>query len=51
VSSREQLLEHARALDAQDPLRAFRDEFYLPRTGLYFDGNSLGLLSRPAEAG
>lgn len=41
--------ERARQLDAQDPLRAFRDEFYLPQTGLYFDGNSLGLLSRPAE--
>ena len=43
------LLEQARGLDAQDPLRAFRDEFYLPQTGLYFDGNSLGLLSKPAE--
>ena len=51
MSSREQLLEQACALDAQDPLRAFRNEFYLPRTGVYFDGNSLGLLSRPAEAG
>ena len=49
MSSREQLLEQARALDARDPLRAFRSEFYLPQTGLYFDGNSLGLLSRPAE--
>jgi kynureninase len=49
-SSRERLLDEARALDAQDPLRAFRHEFYLPRTGVYFDGNSLGLLSRPAEA-
>jgi len=49
VSSAEQLLEQARRLDAKDPLRAFRDEFYLPQTGLYFDGNSLGLLSKPAE--
>jgi kynureninase len=49
VSPAEQLLERARRLDAQDPLRAFRDEFYLPQTGLYFDGNSLGLLSKPAE--
>ena len=49
MSSREQLLEQARALDARDPLRALRNEFYLPRTGVYFDGNSLGLLSRPAE--
>ena len=49
MSPAEQLLERARRLDAQDPLRAFRDEFYLPQTGLYFDGNSLGLLSKPAE--
>jgi kynureninase len=45
----ERLLEQARALDARDPLRALRDEFYLPQAGLYFDGNSLGLASRPAE--
>ena len=49
MSSADQLLEQARGLDARDPLRALRDEFYLPQTGLYFDGNSLGLLSRPAE--
>ncbi len=49
MSERERLLEQARQLDAQDGLRNFRDEFYLPETGLYFDGNSLGLLSRPAE--
>lgn len=49
MPERERLLEQARQLDAQDGLRNFRDEFYLPETGLYFDGNSLGLLSRPAE--
>jgi kynureninase len=49
VPLRDRLLEQARTLDAQDPLRAFRDEFYLPRTGRYLDGNSLGLLSRRAE--
>ena len=49
MSGRERLLEQARQLDAQDGLRNFRDEFYLPEAGLYFDGNSLGLLSRPAE--
>jgi kynureninase len=41
---------HARALDAADPLAAFRDRFYLPPGGIYLDGNSLGLLSREAEA-
>src|SRR5215510_11625569 len=45
----EKIVEQARTLDTQDNLRGFRDEFYLPETGLYFDGNSLGLLSRSAE--
>jgi kynureninase len=38
------------ALDAQDDLAAFRDRFFIPEDTLYFDGNSLGLLSRDAEA-
>ena len=49
MTGRESLLQQAQQLDARDPLRSFRDEFYLPQTGLYFDGNSLGLLSKPAE--
>src|SRR5437764_1342646 len=36
--------------DAADPLGAFRDRFYLPGDRVYMDGNSLGLLSRDAEA-
>jgi len=36
--------------DASDPLAQFRDEFYLLPDRIYLDGNSLGLLSRPAEA-
>jgi kynureninase len=43
-------LADARALDAADPLARFRARFYLPPGALYFDGNSLGLLSRDAEA-
>jgi kynureninase len=35
--------------DARDPLASFRDRFYIPDGTLYFDGNSLGLLSREAE--
>src|SRR5512143_652742 len=40
--------EFAKALDEADPLRSFRDRFYIPRTAkgndiLYFTGNSLGL--------
>lgn len=45
-------LEHARALDAADPLRAFRAEFLFPQhaghDALYFTGNSLGLQPKAA---
>lgn len=36
--------------DRDDPLAAFRDRFYCQPGQRYFDGNSLGLLSRDAEA-
>lgn len=36
-------------LDAKDPLARFRERFFIPEGTLYFDGNSLGLLSRDAE--
>ncbi len=44
----ESILSHARKLDAEDPLRRFRDEFHVPldKNGtpfVYFVGNSLGL--------
>jgi kynureninase len=46
--------EHARALDAADPLSALRGEFHLPRHGdaeqAYFCGNSLGLQPKGARA-
>jgi kynureninase len=41
---------YAAELDRQDPLAPFRERFYVPPGRLYFDGNSLGLLSRDAEA-
>jgi kynureninase len=43
------LTDTAARLDADDPLRGFRSEFFLTPGRIYMDGNSLGLLSRPAE--
>ena len=44
------LLEQARALDAADPLRAYRERFDLPAGVVYLDGNSLGALPRATRA-
>lgn len=46
----EELHQHAAALDAADPLAQWREHFYLQPGIIYLDGNSLGLLSREAEA-
>jgi kynureninase len=43
-------LAYAEELDRGDALAGFRDRFYVQPGQLYFDGNSLGLLSRDAEA-
>jgi kynureninase len=41
--------EAVKALDAKDPLAPMRKLFHLRAGVLYFNGNSLGLLSQPAE--
>jgi kynureninase len=46
--------DFAKELDAEDPLRGFRDEFHLPlgkdgKPVIYFAGNSLGLMPKAAR--
>ncbi|MFD1706277.1 kynureninase [Siminovitchia sediminis] len=42
-------IEYARELDRKDPLKQYREEFYIKPGTIYFDGNSLGLLSKRSE--
>ncbi len=47
--------DFARQLDAEDPLRLFREKFHLPagkdgKPVIYFAGNSLGLMPKSARA-
>ena len=53
ITSKEDTLQKARLLDAQDQLKSFRNKFYLPEDEnghplLYFCGNSLGLQPKMA---
>jgi kynureninase len=41
--------QHCAALDAADPLGAWREKFLLPPGIIYLDGNSLGVLPRGVE--
>lgn len=40
----------AKEMDAADPLAQYKERFYIRLGMIYMDGNSLGLLSRDAEA-
>ena len=43
----------AQELDAKDPLKGFRDQFYIPvingKDSIYFTGNSLGLQPKTTQ--
>jgi len=41
--------EYAKKLDQLNELKQYREEFYIQPEVIYFDGNSLGLLSKRAE--
>ncbi|MDQ2720828.1 MAG: kynureninase [Bacteroidota bacterium] len=49
----ENTLEFAQSLDKADPLKKFRDKFYIPilhgKDSIYFAGNSLGLQPKTAQ--
>ncbi|MDR4988286.1 MAG: kynureninase [Bacteroidales bacterium] len=47
---KEKNLHKAAGLDRTDPLARFRKRFHIPENTIYVDGNSLGLLSKDAEA-
>lgn len=50
----ENSLSFAQKLDADDPLRSYRDQFYIPQVNgkdcFYFTGNSLGLQPKSARS-
>lgn len=49
----ENTIEFARQLDSEDPLKSFREQFYIPllhgKESIYFNGNSLGLQPKSAQ--
>ncbi|MGD9569085.1 MAG: kynureninase [Sedimentibacter sp.] len=45
----ENTLAFAKELDEKDPLREYKDRFYIQENMIYMDGNSCGLCSKDAE--
>ena len=49
----ENTIEFAKQQDEKDPLKSFRDQFYIPilkeKDCIYFNGNSLGLQPKTAQ--
>ena len=50
TSLRTGLIDQAKQLDSDDPLRAYRSRFDLPEGVIYLDGNSLGALPKATKA-
>lgn len=53
MSHFENSLESAKQMDNEDPLKSFREQFYIPiihgKESIYFTGNSLGLQPKTAQ--
>jgi len=43
-------VDYAQKMDANDPLRSYREHFFIPNDSIYLNGNSLGLLSKEAAS-
>ena len=53
VNAFENTLDFAKQMDNEDPLKGFREKFYIPfihgKESIYFTGNSLGLQPKTAQ--
>ncbi|EHM10621.1 hypothetical protein TheveDRAFT_1503 [Thermanaerovibrio velox DSM 12556] len=47
----EDMVDRARTMDMEDPLKVFRELFLIPQDVIYMDGNSLGLPPRESVEG
>lgn len=49
MRSFESTLEFAKGMDEKDPLKSYKERFYMEEGSIYMDGNSCGLCSKDAE--